>query len=408
MASTHRDTCRICLSKDVVKFLSFGDMPLAGGFIKKEDIKNEKLYPLDVYLCRNCKEVQVLDVVPADDLFKDYRYLSSVVLSEHFTEYAQIMKDRFGLDEKSLVVEFGSNDGVLQKPFKDLGILDVGVEPSVNVSSIAKEKGLTVVNDYFTKNVADAIVKEYGKADLICANNTFAHIDDMHEVMRGVKTLLKDDGVYVFEVHYLVDLVRDYQYDTIYHEHLMYHSVTTLSHLFELFEMEIFDVERIPIHCGSIRVYTRRKSKKPKEKSVGELLALEKEIGLDKEETFSRFAAEIRRKREDIVGLVKRLKSEGKRIVGYGASGRASTNLAFCNFSTREIDYIVDMSPERQNRFTPGTHIPIVSPDVLKKDKPDYALLLAYNYAQQIIEKEKDFTANGGRFIIPLPEVRII
>lgn len=408
----HRDNCRICNSKDLVKFLSFGKMPLAGRFIKKEEIKNEKFYPLDVYFCRNCKEVQLLDVVSADTLFKDYRYLSSVTktLSEHFRNYAKTMKERFQLNEKSLVVEFGSNDGVLQKPFKDFGITAVGVEPAINVAKIAKERGLIVINDYVSTKVAEHILKSYGKADLICANNTFAHIDDMHEVMRFIKLLLKENGVFVFEVHYLVDLLNKYQYDFIYHQHLMYHSLMALSHLLKLFDMEIFDVKRIPIHFGSIRVYVKNIENKRESirEVVKELLKLEKKMGLDQEETFFKFASEVISKRDEITKTVKGLKAKGKKIIGYGASGRASVHLNFCNLGPKEIDYIVDMSPERQNRLMPGTHIPIISPEVLKKDNPDYAILFAYNYEKEILGKEREFIERGGKFIIPIPDVRIV
>ncbi len=412
MTIKHRDDCRICKSKDLVKFLSFGRMPLAGRFIKKEEIKNEKVYPLDVYFCRNCKEVQLLDVVSADTLFKDYRYLSSVTktMSEHFRNYAKAMKERFKLDEKSLVVEFGSNDGVLQKPFKDLGITAVGVEPAINVAKIAKERGFIVINDYFTTKVAERILKTYGKVDLICANNTFAHIDDMHEVMRAIKLLLKENSIFVFEVHYLVDLLNKYQYDFIYHQHLMYHSLMALSYLLKVFDMEIFDVKRVPIHLGSIRVYAKNieNDKEPVHGIVRELLELEKKMGLGQEGTFFKFASEVVAKRDKIIEIVKNLKAEGKRIIGYGASGRASVHLNFCKLGPKEIDYVVDMSPERQNRLIPGMHIPIIRPEILEKDSPDYAILFAYNYEKEVLRKEREFIKRGGKFIIPIPNVRIV
>ncbi len=412
MPIRRRDDCRICKSKDLVKFLSFGEMPLAGGFIKRDEIKNEKFYPLDVYFCRNCKEVQLLDIVPADTLFKDYRFLASVTktLSEHFRNYAKVMKYRFNLNEKSLVVEFGSNDGVLQKPFKDLGITAVGVEPAKNVAKIAKEKGLIVINDYFTTKVAKHILETYGKADLICANNTFAHIDNMHEIMKSIKMLLKENGVFVFEVHYLVDLLDKYQYDMIYHEHLMYHSITSLSYLLKLFEMEIFDIKRIPIHLGSTRVYAKNieNHKEPIRGIVKELPEVERKMGLNREETFFKFASEVMKKRDKILEIVNDLKAKGKRIIGYGASGRASLHLNFCDLDQNKIDYVVDMSPERQNRLVPGTHIPIISPKVLKNDNPDYAILFAYNYEKEVLGKERDFIKKGGKFIIPIPNVRIV
>jgi len=298
----------------------------------------------------------------------------------------------------------------LQKPFKDLGITAVGVEPATNIAKVAKEKGLIVINDYFTTKVAKDILKTYGKADLICANNTFAHIDDMHEIMKAIKILLNEGGVFVFEVHYLVDLLDKYQYDMIYHEHLMYHSLTAIFHLLKLFEMEVFDIKRIPIHSGSIRVYAKNigNDKEPIHAIVKELFGLEKKMGLDQEETFFKFASEVVAKRDKITETVRTLKAKGKKVIGYGASGRASVHLNFCDLGLKEIDYVVDMSPERQNRLIPGKHIPIISPEILKKDKPDYAILFAYNYEKEILGKETEFIKEGGKFIIPIPDIRIV
>lgn len=412
MPIVHRDDCRMCGSKDLVKFLSLGSMPLAGGFIHMDQIKDERSYPLDVYFCRKCKEVQLLDVVSPDVLFEDYRFLSSVTrtLSDHFREYAGEMKRRFKLGNSSLVVEFGSNDGVLQKPFEDLDIKAVGVEPAKNVAKLAMAKGLTVVNDFFNTRTANAIIAAHGQANLVCANNVFAHIDDMHEVMRAIKLLLKPDGVFVFEVHYLADLLEKYQYDMVYHEHLMYHSLAPLAYLMREFGMEVFDVERIPIHSGSIRVYAKRADNKAElvTGAVGEMESVEDSAGLHNEETLFKFAAEIEAKRDELVETVKDLRSQGKRIVGYGASGRASVQLNFCGLGPEDVEYVVDMSPERQGRVVPGMHMPIVDPNVLAADKPDYAIMFAYNYEKEIVGKETEFVENGGRFIVPLPEVRIV
>jgi len=408
---TRRKDCRICKGTDLLKFLDFGPMPLAGGFIKEEEVGEDKSYPLGVYFCRNCKEVQILDVVPSNVLFKDYRFLSSVTntLSSHFQNYARDMTERF-LSKDSLVVEFGSNDGVLLKPFNDLGIKAIGIEPASNIAKVAVERGCTVVNDFLTEKSAKKIVEAHGKADIICANNVFAHIDDMHEVMRSIKVLLKPEGVFVFEVHYLLDLIKTYQYDVIYHEHLMYHSIIALQYLLTLFDMEIFEVKRIPIHSGSIRVYSRNKGARKEgiDSSVEEMLKLEKEAGLDKEETFLEFAKEVIRRRDAIKKAVESLVAEGKKVVGYGASGRSVVHLNFSNLSKDEISYIVDESPERVGRLVPKVHIPIVSPEVMKKDQPDYVLMFAYNYEKEILEKEKEFISKGGKFIIPLPEVRIV
>ncbi len=401
----------------MVKFLDFGNMPLAGGFIRPDQLDQDEPFPLVVYFCRKCKEVQLLDIVSPEILFKDYRFLASTTktLSSHFSNYAKEMKERFLTEGRGgnrrfpLVVEFGSNDGVLLKPFMDLGIKVVGVEPAKNIAGIARSKGCIVVNDFFNEQTAKKIIDEYGKADMICANNVFAHIDDMHEVMKGIKTLLKPDGIYIFEVHYLPELLKTFQYDMIYHEHLMYHSLTSLTYLLDLFDMEIFEVKRIPIHSGSVRVYARNKDpKKEKDKSVERLLKLENQSGLDKEETFLEFSKHVFRKRDEIKNTIEKLKSQGKKIVGYGASGRSVIHMNFSGLGKGEIDYVVDESPERIGRLIPGAHVPIVSPEVFRKDKVDYAVLFAYNYEKEVLEKEKEFLAKGGKFIIPLPEIRIV
>jgi len=408
----HRETCRICGGKDLVMFLDFGYMPLAGGFIRKEDFAKEGSFPLRIYFCRTCKEVQTLDVVEKEVLFKDYRFLSSVTktLSQHFEQYAREAKAELGLDGSSLVVEFGSNDGVLLRPFMDIGIKAVGVEPAANIAVVAVRRGCTVVNDFFNERVVETIIKEHGKADMVCGNNVFAHIDDMHEMMRAIKLMLKDDGAFVFEVHYLQDLLETYQYDMIYHEHMMYHSLTALSYLLGLFGMEAFDVKRVPIHSGSIRVYAKNKSsgKHAVKPTIGQMLAAERSYGLDKEETFFKFAAAVRDKRDKLRQMILSFKADGKRIAGYGASGRASVHLSFCGLGPDVIDYIVDASPERYGRFTPGTHVPIVKPEVLQTDTPDFMVLFAWNYEQEVLRKEDAYRKRGGKFIIPLPEPKIV
>jgi SAM-dependent methyltransferase len=404
-------SCRICGSKDLKKFLEFGNMPLAGGFIKKEDLLKENTYPLTVVFCEKCKETQILETVSSITLFKDYRFVSSTTktLSNHFVKYAETMKEKF-LNKNSLVVEFGSNDGVLLKPFNDLGIKAVGVEPAENIALLASQKGCEVINDFFNSKTAEDIKKKYGKASLVCANNVFAHIHDMHEPMKGIKLLLKEDGIFVFEVHYLVDLLEQFQFDMIYHEHMMHHSLTALSYLLNFFDMEIFDALKIPIHAGSIRVYAQNKikGKETINSNVKKLLNLEKTKKIDQLDTLIQFGKDTYKKRDLLIELISNLKAQGKRIIGYGASGRATVHINFCKFDHKTIEYVIDASHERQGRFIPGQHIPIVPPDKLKEDNPDYAILFAYNYFDEVMEKEKSFIKKGGRFIVPLPEPKII
>lgn len=411
MHYTLRTGCRICSSKDLLKFLDFGEMPLAGGFIKPEQVPDEKLYPLTVVFCRRCKEVQILETIPAEVLFRDYRYTSSttITLSSHFAAYAKAMTERF-LSKDDLVVEFGSNDGVLLKPFGDLGVRAVGVEPAVNIAKLAIAKGCAVINDFFNMKTAEQVYSNFGYASLICANNVFAHIDDMHEPLRAINELLKPDGVFVFEVHYLLSLLEGCQFDMIYHEHMMHHSLTALGVLMDLHDMEIFDAKRIPIHAGSIRVYAQKRGhgRHPKTSELNRLFYEEKAAGLDNEETFIKFGRTVYQKRDDLIRLVSDLRAENKTIVGYGASGRASVHLNFCKFGINDIPYVTDESSERQGRVIPGMHNPIVPPQRLRDEQPDYALLFAYNFFEEVLKKEAEFIRKGGRFIVPLPGPRII
>ena len=403
-----RKTCRLCTSKNLTQTLNLGYMPHAGDFLKKESVGKEKYYPLKIWLCNNCSHLQVLDVIKPKILFENYRYLSSIGLSNHFEEYAKEMKKRF-LEKDSFVVEIGSNDGVLLAPLKKLGIDVLGVDPAKNIAKIAKKRGIPALVNYFSEKVAQKIIREKGQPDAVFANNVLAHIDNMDDVFRGIKLLLKPEGTLVFEVHYLRDLVSKLQYDFFYTEHLSYHSLTSIIPFLQKYEMEIFDVKKIPIHSGSIRVYVKfRKNKKYRvRKSVRRILGEEKKIGVHQEKYYQDFAEKVNMHRREIRKLIKSLKRKNERIVGYEASGRANTLLNFCKIGNNDIDYIVDESPERQGRYTPGTHIPIVNPEKFRKDDVKYALLFAWSYQEQILRKERKFLKKGGKFILPLPKVRI-
>jgi len=403
-----RENCRFCKSTKLTKFLELGPQPLAGKFLLPEQVKQkEGYYPLGVYFCNNCSLVQVLDIVSGDTLFLEYFYAPHSLLSPHFTEYAKEIKEEFSLDENSLVVEFGSNIGMMLKPFKNLGIKAVGVEPAKNIAKIANDHGLETVVDFFTEKVALDIVKKSGKADLIIANNVFAHIDDLDEIMKGIKALLKDDGVYVFENHYLLDTVEKMQYDDVYHEHLCYYSLHPLIPFFEKYGMQVFDAKRIKTHGGSIRVYCSN-SKKEVNPRVNNLLLEEKKLGLDKFETFETFGKNVEKHRNELMSLLKSFKEQGKTIVGYGAPARGNTLLNYCKIGPGTLDYLIDDSPLRQGKSTPGTHIPIIPVDRFREEQPDYALLLAYGgYTESILKKENEYIKKGGKFIIPLPKIKI-
>jgi methylation protein EvaC len=405
-----RKTCRLCKSKNLKQVIDFGFLPLAGGFLKEKDIRFEKKYPLRIFFCKDCGLVQIIDVISQKTLFKDYRYTSSTTktLSGHFEEYAKEMSGRF-LKKDDFVLEIGSNDGVLLAPLKKNGIRAVGIDPASNIVFIARSRGLEVVNDFFNRKTAGKILKKYGKARAIFSNNTLAHIDDMDEIMGGVKSLLAQDGVLVFEVQYLADLIRRLQYDFFYHEHLCYYSLKPLMKFLDGYEMEVFDVKKIPIHGGSLRVYAKNKGVKkyPVSKKIAEILREEKNMGLYEFTGLLRFAEKIKKHRDSLVSVLDKIKSQGASICAYGASGRSVTLTNYCGIGKNYLEYIVDASPERFGRIMPGTHVKIVSPDYFKNNPADVLLITAWTYEKEIMAKEKWFLKRG-KIIIPLPRIKVL
>lgn len=405
-----RKTCRLCNSSNLELFLDLGWMPLAGNYLKENDVGKESYYPLRVFFCQNCFLVQLIDIVAPDILFRDYRYLSSVGLSDHFSAYAHEVFKRF-LTNKSFVVEIGSNDGVLLIPLQKLGAKVLGVDPALNVAKIASAKGVETLTDFFTKHNAFEIVKRYGRADAIFANNVLAHIDNMQDVAEGVSHLLKPSGVFVFEVHYVLDLLEKLQYDFIYPgEHLAYYSLLSITNFWEKYGFSIFDVKRIPAHAGSLRVYMQKKRTKPKSTTshIEKLILHEKEANLNTIYPYRSFASKINEHRKKLKSFLLNLKKRNKRVVGYGAAGRGNALLFVCDITSDIVEYVVDESFERIGRFTPGSHVPIVGPEVFRSDNPDYVLLLAWSYKDKILEKEEEFLKKKGRFILPLPSIEVI
>ncbi len=405
-----KKNCRFCESKNLKKVIDFGPMPLAGGFLKKEEVKKEKKYPLRVFICESCGLVQLIDVVSAELLFKDYRYAPSTIktIREHFKKYAKEMTTRF-LKQNSFIVEIGSNDGVFLAPLKKFGINALGVDPATNIVKIAKKRGLNVINDFFNVKTSKLIFNKHGKADAIFSNNTLAHIDNMDETMKGIKLLLDKKGILVFEIQYLADLVRYVQYDLIYHEHLCYYSLKPLIKFLDRYGMKIFDIKRIPTQGGSIRVYAANKSnqKYRTSKKILKMLKLEKKMDLYTHKGLGVFTKKIIKHKETLMKILKKFKAEGKTISGYGASGRSATLTNYCGINKDYLEYMIDASPERYDRLMPGTHVKIMPPSYLRKNPTDVVLITAWTYKDEILEKEKWFLKNGGKIIIPLPKIII-
>ena len=387
-------------------------MPLANNFLREEQLSSpEFIAPLGIVFCANCGLVQLTHVVSPEIMFRDYVYIPSTskTMINHFAGLAKKIVEKFNLSEDSLVVDIGSNDGTLLKFFKTHKVQVLGIEPATNIAKLAEANGIETINDFFSRRTALEIVNGRERARVVTGTNVFAHVNDLDDFLKGIDILLEDHGIFIIEVPYLPDLLEKIEFDTIYHEHLSYFSIKPLVTLFKKFKMEIFDVERIGIHGGSIRVFIKRASTpNPISESVTNLLALEQERRLDSIETYLAFAAKVTSIKERLIELLKRLKSEGKRIIGYGAAAKGNMLLNYCKIGTDIIDYIVDSIPYKQGRYTPGMHIPVVPEERIMQDKPDYALILAWNFAEEIMVKQQKYEELGGRFIIPVPNPQIV
>ena len=404
--------CRVCKHENLHKFLELGPTPLANNFLKREQLNSpEPSFPLDLCFCNNCGLVQLSYVVPPEMMFSHYLWVSgtSYTVPVHFQQLANEATEIVNAGDDSLVVDIGSNDGTLLKGFKNLGLKVLGVEPATNIAKIARESGMETINSFFNESAALKIVSEKGRAKIITATNVVAHIDDLDNLLKGVKTLLEDDGTFVIEVPYLVDMIENNEFDTAYHEHLSYFAIKPLVKLFKIYDMEIFDVKRVPIHGGSIRVYVKRISAKLfVTDAVKNLLDIEEKNALHILDAYEKFAERIGTLRENLLSLLKELKMSGKRIIGYGAAAKGNTLLNYCKIDTTILDYIADKNPLKQGLYTPGTHIPVFGVEKIVEDKPDYILILAWNFADEIIKQQQKFKDSGGKFIIPIPEPKII
>lgn len=413
--ATHylRTHCRACGGTHLDAFLHLGNQPLANSFPKDSaEFAGEPLYPLDVYRCSDCSLIQLLDVIAPEVLFRNYIYVTgtSRTMAKHNQGYAQAVVTELGIGPDDLVVEVASNDGSLLSCFKEHGVRTLGIEPARNIAEMARARGIETVAEFFGLELARKVRTDYGVARAVVANNVLAHVDNTRDFLAGCRELIDDKGRIVTEFPYLGELLERTEYDTVYHEHLCYFSVIALMRLYEAVGLVIQRIDRVPVHGGSLRVFAARKSGSLQDHSAAVLDMAEEERrkGYHTAEPYIRLAQAVAANRESLLGLLEALKQDNKIIAGYGAPAKGNTLLNYCGIDTRLVDYIVDQNPLKVGLYTPGTHIPVKPPSTLENQRPDYLLILAWNFAEEIMQQQAEFAARGGKFILPIPQPRVV
>ena len=408
-----RTACRVCTGRDLVPVLSLAPTAPANAFLVKQDLeKPEPFFPLDLHFCRACSFVQLRDVVSPDLLFRNYIYVSSTSPSfvAHFEELAEVISKRFSFPKNALVVDIGSNDGILLKPFKKLGFRVLGIDPAEKIAREATAEGIETIPEFFTPALAKIISEKHSKATFVTATSAFPHIDDLDAIVEGVRTLLAPDGIFMIEAYYLGDLILKNLFDTIYHEHLSYFTVRTAIALFKRLGMEVFDVEKTDTHGGSLRIFAQVEGgpRTIQRAHIEKFLKEETKNKLHEPLTYQNFSHKIQENKEALTELLSDLKKKGKTIVGYGAPAKGTTLLTHFGIGRETLDYVVDDSHWKQGLYMPGNHIPVFSSAKLTEKNPDYILILAWNFAEPIMNKLASFKAGGGKFIIPVPQPTIV
>jgi methylation protein EvaC len=402
--------CLICNS-EISPFISYGQMPIANGFLKEENFHNEYYFHMQVAHCINCNMVQLIDTPERQLMFNEnYAFFSgtSQVMKSHFLDFAKFVKDEYLPTENPFVVEIGSNDGIMLQNFKEWGIRHLGIEPSANVAKVAKQKGINTIIEFFDEKLANKIIEENGQADAFIAANVMCHLPYFHSIVAGISKLVKKTGIVIFEEPYVGDVVEKTSYDQIYDEHTFLFSVSSINFIFKEHGMEVIDIDHQETHGGSMRYIIGHKGvRNLSEKAISQINK-EKDLGLNNPETYINFANNCNKSKIELKQLLTELKNNGKRVAGYGATSKSTTILNFSDIGPDLIEYICDNTPIKQGKFSPGKHIPIVSIETFKNNYPDYLVLFAYNHAKEIMEKERDFTEKGGKWILYVPKVLIL
>ena len=408
----NRTVCRLCNSKALERFLDLGTVPLANRFIRPERrAEPEPRYPLRVALCRDCGLVQLDEDVPRETLFRDYIYVSgtSDLLHRHARWLAESLCRRYQLGPRDLVMEAASNDGSVLKAFRQQQVQVLGIEPAANVAAAAREAGIATVVDFFDERLARTLRGQYGPARLFLARHVLAHVADLAGFVAGIKQVLAEDGVAVIEVHHAAALYEQLAFDTIYHEHLCYFSLAALQRLFARFGLVLLDVDVLPIHGGSLLVQVVHEDGPYQfSRRIGVTLEAERVLQLGELNTWQRFARAVAALKEELLAFIDGLRRNGRRLAGYGAPAKGNTLLSYCGIGPERLPYIVDKSPLKQGYLTPGQHIPVYGPEVLLKEQPDVTLILAWNFADEIVAQQAEYRRRGGQFAVPIPYPRIL
>jgi methylation protein EvaC len=403
--------CRLCDSKNLKNFIDFKKMPLAGAFLSKSEIKNEHLYPMAMQFCQSCTSVQVNTVIPLNTLFKKYFYFSSNIktLVEHFLNLSKIISKKY-LKNSGKVLEIGCNDGVfLNHMVKKDNIKCIGVDPARNVIKKIKDKRITTYNIPFDFELSKKIKSRFTDIDLIVSSFSFGHIDDMKSVAKGIDHLLNKNGIFIFEIYYLGTVIKELQYDMMYHEHMTYYTIKSLKKFLTKYNLRIFDIEKIKLRSGSLRFSCCRiDNKRKSSKNVSKFSDVENKYGFNKLSYLKNYNNKIYKTKTDIIEIIKKIKKNNKTVYGYGASGRGTIIMNYCGLDKTYLDYVVDDAPAKRGKYTPGTHVKIVSWEDLKKvGYPDYFVLFAWPFLAEISKKRSEYLKSGGKFIVPLPKVTI-
>ncbi len=402
--------CLIC-DNEISPFISYGQMPIANGFLKSENFTKEYFFPMEVAHCENCSMVQLIETPDRELMFNEnYAFFSgtSQAMKEHFKDFAKDIKDRFLTDNNPFVVEIGSNDGIMLQNFANWSIRHLGIEPSANVAKVAMDKGVNTMVDFFDEKLAIKIVEQNGQADAFIAANVMCHLPYFHSIVSGISKLIKKTGIVVFEDPYLGDVIEKISYDQIYDEHTFLFSVNSINHIFSEYGMEVIDVMPQETHGGSMRYIIGHKGVRIISERALQQMEKEKNLQLDLPNTYKKFKENCETSRKELKELLQKLKSEGKRITGYGATSKSTTILNYSDIGSDLIEYICDNTPIKQGKYSPGKHIPIEPIETFRQNYPDYSVLFAYNHAKEIMEKEKEFVANGGKWILYVPNVHIV